>query len=141
MGTEDAKEIVQALDNQYAALWRKKDYKGIQSDLYHEGALVIPPDATKFINQFAIDSWLPNMEQYWPSALNITAEFVLLEEGSDSNTIHEIGSYGGVANKYYQRWSDAGGQWKIAFAAMAIGGAQGDRSMLEQVAVKDDPYA
>jgi len=139
--TEDAKKIVQALDNQYAALWSKKDYKGIESDLYQEGALVIPPNATKFINQVAIDSWLPNMEHYWPSALNITAEVVVLEEGSDSNTIHEIGSYAGVANRYYQRWSDEGGKWKIAFAAMAIGGPQGDRSVLEQVVVKDEPYA
>jgi len=139
--TEDAKKIVQALDNQYAALWSKKDYKGIESELYQEGALVIPPDATKFVNQFAIDSWLPNMEHYWPSTLNITAEVVLLEEGSDSDTIHEIGSYAGVANRYYQRWSDAGGKWKIAFAAMAIGGPEGDRSALEQVAVKDDPFA
>jgi len=137
---EDPKQIVQALDNQYAMLWSKKNYTGIESALYHAGALVIPPDATKFVNQFAIDSWLPSMENYWPSALNITAEVVLMEEGSDSNTIHEIGSYGGVANKYYQRWSGAGGDWKIAFAAMAIGGPQDVLSVAKQVSVKDNPY-
>jgi len=137
---EDPKQIVQALDNQYAAMWGMKDYGGIESAFYHEDAVVIPPDATKFINQDAIDSWLPNMEQYWPSTLNISAEVVVLEAGSQDNTIHEIGSYAGVANRYYQRWSDAGGKWMIAFAATAIGGPQGDRSVFKQVAVKDNPY-
>lgn len=137
--TEDPKQIVQALDDQYAALWGKNDYVGIASDLYHQGAVVIPPDATKFIDE--IQTWLPNMENYWPSTLNITADVVVLEVGSDSNTIHEIGSYAGVANRYYQRWSDAGGKWKIAFTATAIGGPQSDRSMVGKVAVKDDPSA
>jgi len=136
----DPKQFVQALDDQYAALWGKKDYNGIENSFYHGEAVVIPPDATKFINQVAIGSWLPNMEQYWPSTLNISAEVVVLEQGSQVNTIHEIGSYAGVANRYYQRWSDAGGQWKIAFAATAIGGPQGDRSVLQHVTVKDNPY-
>jgi len=137
---EDPTQIVQALDNQYAAMWGMKDYEGIENALYHEDVVVIPPDATKFINQDAIDSWLPNMEQYWPSTLNISAEVVVLEAGSQENIIHEIGSYAGVANRYYQRWSDAGGKWKIAFAATAIGGPQDDRSVFEQVAVRDNPY-
>jgi len=137
---EDPTLIVQALDDQYAAMWNKKDYKGIESVLYHEGALVIPPDATKFINQFSIDTWLPSMEQYWSSTLNITAEVVLLEKGSDSNTIHEIGSYSGIPNRYYQRWTDANGTWKIVFSALAIGGPQVVSSTIEQILVKNDPY-
>jgi len=138
--TEDPKVIVQALDDQYAAFWNKKDYKGLASSLYHTGALVIPPDATKFINQFGLASWLPNMEKYWSSNLSITAEVVMMEEGSESNTIHEIGSYTGVANKYYQRWTDAGGLWTIAFSSLAIGGAQGGSNKSGPMAVKSDPY-
>jgi len=136
----DPKQIVQALDNQYAALWGMGEYANIENDLYHKDAVVIPPNATKFISQDAIDSWLPNMEQYWPSPLKISAEVVVLEAGSQENTIHEIGSYAGVANRYYQRWSDAGGKWMIAFAATAIGGPQGDRSVFKKVAVEDNPY-
>jgi len=138
--TEDPKAIVQALDNQYAAFWNKKDYTGLVSSLYHSGALVIPPDATKFINQFALASWLPNMELYWNSNLSITAEVVFMEEGSESNTIHEIGSYSGISNKYYQRWTDAGGLWTIELSSLAIGGAEGGSSKSEQLAVKSDPY-
>ena len=112
---EDPKAIVQALDDQYAAFWNKKDYIGLASDMYHEGAFVIPPTATKFIPQMGLASWLPNMEHYWNSVIKITAEVVTLETGSDSNTIHEIGSYEGVPNKYYQRWTDASGQWLHVF--------------------------
>merc|ERR1719233_2848303 len=108
--------------------------------MYHEGALVIPPTADKFIAQMGLASWLPNMEHYWNSALNITAEVVTLETGSESNTIHEIGSYEGVPNRYYQRWTDASGQWLIAFSAVAIGGPQGGSSISEQMAVKEDPH-
>jgi len=135
--TEDPKAIVQALDNQYAAFWNKKDYAGLASSLFHTGALVIPPDATKFVNQFGLASWLPNMEQYWTSNLSITAEEVFMEEGTESNTIHEIGSYAAIPNKYYQRWTDAGGLWTIAFSSLAIGGAQGGSSIS---AVNSDPY-
>jgi len=136
---EDPKQIVQALDNQYATLWGLKDYEEIKNALYHDDAVVIPPDANKFINQDAINSWLPSMEQYWPRTLNISAEVVALEAGWQENTIHEIGSYAGVSSRYYQRWSDAGGKWKIAVAVTAIG-VQDDRSPFEQVAVRDDPW-
>lgn len=138
---EDPKAIVQALDDQYAAFWNSKNYTGLASELYHEGALVIPPTATKFIEQIALANWLPNMEHYWNSVIKITAEVVTLETGSDSNTIHEIGSYEGVPNRYYQRWTDASGEWLIAFSALAIGGSQGGmRKISEQMAIKEDPF-
>jgi len=136
---EDPKAIVQALDDQYAAFWNKKDYKGLASEMYHDGALVIPPAATKFIPKVSLASWLPNMEHYWNIGMNITAEVVTLEAGPDSSTIHEIGSYEGVPNKYYQRWTDESGQWLIAFSVLAIGGPQEGSSISKQNPVNEDP--
>jgi len=136
---EDPKKIVQALDDQYAAYWNQKDYTSLADSLYYNGAQVIPPDASKFVSQLGLASWFPRMEQYWNSTLNIIAEYVLLEQGSTSDVIHEIGSYTGVPNKYYQRWSNAGGSWKIAFSVLAVGGPQGESTTLQHVPVKSDP--
>jgi len=136
---EDPKAIVQAQDDKFASFWNAKNYTGLVSEMYHEGALVIPPTATKFIQQMVLASWLPNMEHYWNSAITLTAEVVTLEKGSESNTIHEIGSYEGVPNRYYQRWTDASGQWQIAFAVLAIGGPQAGSSKAKPMTFRENP--
>jgi len=128
------------MDDLYAALWNQKDYHGLATQLYHHKAVVIPPNATNFIEHSSLEHLFPQMQDYWGSSMNLTANVVVMEEGSPPSTIHEIGSYGGVTNKYYQRWTNDTGSWMIAFSSMAIGGAPEGSKTLRLPTKHHDPF-
>jgi len=117
----DPTEIVQALDNKYAKLLNEFDYQGIVSQFYHEVALVVPPKPTGFVKKPGLPHLFPLMQEYWGDNMEMTPEIVKMEEENGKIVIHEIGSYKGVYNRYYQRWMVDNGSWWITFHAMGIG--------------------
>jgi len=117
----DPAEIVQALGEKYANLLNANDYEGIVSQFYHEVALVVPPKPTVFLKKPALPDFFPLMQNYWGDDMAMTPEVVKMEEENGKMIIHEIGSYKGVYNRYYQRWMIDNGSWWITFHAMGIG--------------------
>jgi len=122
--SSDLTHIVQELDNKYASLWNAHDYEGLVTQLFSEDALVVPPLPTDFVQQPDLAVWFKFMHKYWGDNMTMSPESARIDEEFGQFVIHEIGRWNGIYNRYYQRWVQENGSWKISFVAIAIGEPQ-----------------
>eukprot|EP00301_Raphidiophrys_heterophryoidea_P021923 c6200_g1_i1.p1 GENE.c6200_g1_i1~~c6200_g1_i1.p1 ORF type:complete len:316 (+),score=84.51 c6200_g1_i1:34-948(+) len=114
----DPNALITQLNNRLADLYNSQNFSGIASELYYQGALIIPSDQAELLSGDYVASFFQSLSDQGHANVKLVPLVVLQVS---ENVIHELGSWTDTAPstaRFYVRWlrsSDDPAVWKVAF--------------------------